>query len=348
METNAFRSIATLAFRSACFRSSLNLGWSVVVLGAALVVNFHDAIGAPPVAEFQKKGTGGVRAISRLPDQDVIIIGTQDGVIRLWNFKDNRILGEMNAGLGPVGSLASDRKGRWIAAAYQDHVICIWDTKKLTLEKRIRHDSIDTRTKIIVGHDGDTLITYGHLSTLSVWSIAKAEETRILTGHEQSVTAAAIMEDSAVLVSADADWMLISWNLESGKVSYRVRGGGLIGSIAVIQGARAFASGGNKPGIEIRNARMGRIEKVIDKSEEFHWAIRSSPDGKLLAGAFGNGYVGIWEVESGNRVQKISAHYSVITGVEFSRDGTMLITSCGGVDFRDREIDGQVRVWKIN
>ncbi len=66
--------------------------------------------------------------------------------------------------------------------------------------------------------------------------------------------------------------------------------------------------------------------------------IRFSPDGKWLAAGSQNGYVTLWEVETGKLLRRFWAHNKTVNEVTFSRDGKLL-ASAGA--------DGLVNIWNL-
>ena len=67
-----------------------------------------------------------------------------------------------------------------------------------------------------------------------------------------------------------------------------------------------------------------------------------SPDGKLLAAAYGDGYVRLWNPVTGQAVgsplQAYAGHVAAVTGVAFSPDGKLLASAAA---------DGTVRTWQM-
>ena len=65
-------------------------------------------------------------------------------------------------------------------------------------------------------------------------------------------------------------------------------------------------------------------------------AVAFSPDGARIAAALADATVGVWTVDSGEAIHRLSGHESVVSDVEFSPDGTTLASSSA---------DTTVRLW---
>lgn len=315
-----------------------------IFLSAALLVPIN---GAPPA--FQKKGTGGVTALVRLPSGDVFVVGTEDGVIRLWDMEKSSVLIELDAHSGSVHGLDVDSREQWIAAAY-DKQIGIWDLTKRRFEKLATHDAIDYRSRVIAHHDGRTVVAYGHDNDLVRWNGSSGKRSMTYKGHHVRVHAAALKKDGSILVSGDIRGEIIIWDFKTGKIAHRVDGQhDSVASITFLGDTQLFATGSAyHGGIKIWDSQSGKVKAVIGKTARTcYWALNSSPDGKFLSAGLNLGNVGIWKVESGETIKVINAHPAFITGTQFSRNGTLVVSASGGWDFDDRRIDGQLSVWKL-
>ena len=67
-------------------------------------------------------------------------------------------------------------------------------------------------------------------------------------------------------------------------------------------------------------------------------AVAFSPDGSLIAGALSDHSVGLWQVESGDEIQRLAGHEMIVTDVEFSPDGLTLASSSA---------DSTLRLWDV-
>jgi WD40 repeat protein len=70
----------------------------------------------------------------------------------------------------------------------------------------------------------------------------------------------------------------------------------------------------------------------------FIWDVSFSPDGSLLAAAGSDGFVTLWEAESGGVLQQWPVSPLAVTGVAFSPDGKWL--AAGG-------LDAVLRLWSL-
>jgi WD40 repeat protein len=68
---------------------------------------------------------------------------------------------------------------------------------------------------------------------------------------------------------------------------------------------------------------MQTLKDYIDKIA----AVAFSPNGQLLASAFSDGTIRLWDLETGAIVQTLKSHTVMITAVVFSPDSQLLVSA---------------------
>jgi WD40 repeat protein/tRNA A-37 threonylcarbamoyl transferase component Bud32 len=85
--------------------------------------------------------------------------------------------------------------------------------------------------------------------------------------------------------------------------------------------------------------RLCRVEPtVLSGSEKGVHAAAFSPNGRQLASAYGDGTIGLFEAETGERCQFLRGHTSVVFSVAFHPDGQRLASASA---------DGTVKLWNV-
>jgi WD40 repeat protein len=111
--------------------------------------------------------------------------------------------------------------------------------------------------------------------------------------------------------------------------------------------------------VQIRNIKTDETERKSD-IELFPNTIAWSPDGTQLLVGTGDfvhdeGYVIAWDVETGEHLYTLSGHQQPVTDLEWSSDGTVLLSSSGtspvefpGHGFSQGSYDGSIVLWDMD
>ena len=114
------------------------------------------------------------------------------------------------------------------------------------------------------------------------------------------------------------------------------RPGGDIRAMLELLAARTLTSTPDDDALYSIAVKDQNTRKVIPTQEEV-WSATYSPDGRHIAGAGRDGYIGIWDVESGQPVgPQLKGQTGLIQSVIYSPDGRLLATAAA---------DDTVRIW---
>jgi len=187
--------------------------------------------------------------------------------------------------------------GRWLASASADGTAKIWDA--------VTGEHMDT----LVGHmagvsclawapDGDGLATGGDDKAIRLWD-------RVTASPAHAVGEGAGRGE-------DAGFGMAMRRRVNGGILRQPRGGGAGGGAAGSgKGARGTRNG--------RGALLGHHNYV--------YCLAFSPKGNILASGSYDEAVFLWDVRAGRLMRSLPAHSDPVSGIDFSRDGT-LVASC--------------------
>jgi hypothetical protein len=120
-----------------------------------------------------KKGTGGV---AYSPDGARVATGCQDGVVRLWDPDDGKLLAELGPAPVTQRRVCFSRDGAWLLSAdqtpdNQSSWIRVWDVAKKSEAFSFRaHDGAVLTMSL--SHDGTRLLTTGADLKAKVWKMS--------------------------------------------------------------------------------------------------------------------------------------------------------------------------------
>ncbi|MDE0553915.1 MAG: hypothetical protein OXI24_06860, partial [Candidatus Poribacteria bacterium] len=273
-------------------------------------------------------------------DSKILISGSFDGTIKLWDVATRRSITTLPT--GPVFSLALSPDGTMIAIG-SNYKVNLWDIateKNITpLEWPILHyvhsvafSPDGTMVAAGAGHDS------GGGGTVKLWDVATGENIANLEGDMSYVWSVTFSPDGTTLaIGSEVGvtlWDISTKNFDTLKgytrrvnsVKYSPDGTVLaLGTGGDYETAASFLGGR----IYLWQAPSWRNIVTL----EGHWAgalsVAFSPDGMILASGALDHTVRLWDVATGTNIATFEAHTEEVRSVAFSPDGTILASGAG-------------------
>jgi WD40 repeat protein len=304
-----------------------------------------------PVEVFEQKDVHGITGLHAIGDGRLVAFGDADGVIRLWDPAKGGVEDEL-LGPGPIQQLTGDSKGKWLACAYENGQVLVWDLQNKN-QTRIHVEGVKAAWPLKV--TGTDALFLRDLSIaepdkrIHVWSVSDARVTRSFEGHRRPLSSAAVMADGSRIVSGDIWGEVIVWEADTGRVLHRMPTDRLHDNVTGVHwidflGRSSLFATGNSPGINviIWDAEDGSRKMTLDLGS-YVGPLVASPDGKRLVVTTG-GWVTIWDTESGQKIQEFLAQEdSAIGALTFAQNGKLLVTT----SHPHKHGNGKVKTWKI-
>jgi WD40 repeat protein len=207
--------------------------------------------------------------------------------------------------------------------------------------------------------DGRRLLTGGLDATLRVWDLSPDEKGGLKTGKELrqfkdqpgGVWAVALSADgkralsSAGMIEKDSQWVMgadfsiLLWNLEAGKVLRKLEGHTKeVRTVVFSPDGKQALSGGWEKELRLWDLQTGKeIRRFEGHAEGVRRAV-FSPDGRRAISAGKDGTVRLWEVATGKEIRRLEGHGADVMSVAFTPDGRRALS--GGADM-------MLRLWDL-
>jgi WD40 repeat protein len=146
------------------------------------------------------------------------IMGSNDGVLRLWDIGAGKAVARETIPGGDVTATAMMTTGQCAASGSGDGVIRLWHVSK-GRSLREAHKRAGHRGAVLAlafSASGRWLASGGEDGIARVWDAEKGHETARLTGHLGPITGVAFSPDERLLASVSEDGTARVWNLADG------------------------------------------------------------------------------------------------------------------------------------
>ena len=245
--------------------------------------------------KVQVNHSASITAVAMSPDGIKILSGAENHIIHLREARSGHMIANISAHNGRINALAFAPDGKYFASASDDHLCILWNADNGT-------------------------------------------EIRRLKGHRNEVKTVAFAPNGQTLLTGSADGTAILWEVNTGKKLHTITGKYRVNSVAFSPDGKRFLVGfANGEAAYWDYTNKKRIKTISTKERLFYLAF--SPDGKQFMaaergqGMFNQGYLNLWDIESGKAVQSFSQRYSVYSkqtyylySAAFSPDGTQVLT----------------------
>ncbi len=330
-----------VAFRALPWTGGMVLGG----LLAALVITPHaeekpvepHLLSPGPEPKWVLQGdSGSVWAVAFIPNSDDVVLGHEDGSIKIWNLKKQAVIKSLDHMSGTIWTADVSADGKYLVTACDDSVVTVWNLQTYRPDYSFAQP---TSTKAAVfSPDGHWVATGDRNSTVRLWDIA-AQIPLELRGHRGTVHGLAYSPDGSRLASAGSDGTAKVWTLAEPSAAPLNLGEhkGAVYSVAFSPDGQKLATAGWDGTVRVWNASNGAQLQTFRAQAGDARSAAFGNGGKWLASAAQDA-IRVWEVETGKEIFTYHGNRAFHT-VRFANDGVTL--AAGGRD-------GAVRVWEIS
>ncbi|MCY3553269.1 MAG: cohesin domain-containing protein [Candidatus Poribacteria bacterium] len=298
-----------------------------LAVSSSIGIWIYDANTYAEVALFTEH-TQPVNSVAYSPDGKMLVSGSADNTVRLWNAHTGQLLNTLEEHTGDVTSVAFSPNGKMFVSGSRDNTARLWDTDTGQLLRTFRmipknyivfSGSFDVNS-VAFSPDGKFLAT-GSDNAIRLWDVNTGE--RLASSGVDVGYAVTFSSDDVTLASAEGRGGVKLWGARTGKHWQTLRGhtGGVY-SVAFSPDGKILASGGADREIRLWDARTGVHLRTLERHTSPILSMSFSPNGRTLASASWT-EVRFWNTNTNIQKHIIEGHTRSIYSVAISPDGSI-------------------------
>ena len=262
---------------------------------------------------FKHIETGkGLAVVGLSFDSKLILTGSFDGKVRLWDIKTKELLQEFKGHKARISSVAFNSTNTLILTGSQDGTARLWNTKTGELLKICR-GYMGPIHSVLFSPDNKTFATGSNGGSAVVWDTQLGTVVKVFREGPDGplmaidkVFTLAFSPDGHTLLTGLTTGVALLWDLETGKKLYSLDVQDGILSAAFSSDGKKVLMGSLYGTISLWDATTGILLKKSQEGKAVHSVAFNSDDTIIFVG-FDNSTAFFWEVATGNVLQKLTA-----------------------------------------
>ena len=318
--------------------------------------------------------TDAVQSVVFSPDDRTLFSGGKDTSLRIWEVQSGRALGVLPAHTGRVWCVALSPNGHMLATASRDGTTKLWNVPpdgRIGGVATVRTGFSEALASLPGG--GDRLLASDAISTAALWRLVDArfgfghgfahaqavlafstdrsvgeirlqnqmtpELSRLFNRRVDRVRAIVCSPDGRQVATAGMDGTIQLWDPVTRRI-YRELAvpNDSVRFLAFSSDSKILASAGTDCCVRYWNAQSGAPLGSTPPWGSPTVCAVSSPCQPLLATAFADGQIALWQFDRNQPTLQWRGHLAGVKSVAFSPNGTTLV---GG------SLDGRLRLWDV-
>ena len=160
--------------------------------------------------------TAQVWSVAFSPDGQILVSGSPDQTVRLWDVNTGQCLKTLTGHTGGVRSVAFSPKSQTVASGSGDQTVRLWDVNTGQCLKTLAGHT-GWVVSVAFSPDGQSLASGSSDRTVRLWDVNSGQHLKTLAGHNNGVEPVAFSPDGRLLASGSVDETIKLWDVQSGE-----------------------------------------------------------------------------------------------------------------------------------
>ena len=279
-----------------------------------------------------------VVSVALSPNGKTIAMGSDDGPIHLHDLDTSENKITLSGHKWQVQSLAFSPDGKTLVSGSWDQTVRLWDAD--TGEHK---QTLTTHTNwvgsLAFSPDGKTISSGSRDGTIRFWDARTGNPKNIITGHTSFIEDFAFSSNGQTIISGYSDGAIRLWNADTGEYIKTFNefkdamSKGAVHNIQFTPDGKTLAWGDE--GMRLWDTDTGEHKMILTESEWGSHSVGLSPDGKIIAIAFGkDNLIRLWDMHTSEQRLTLTGHTEDIFRLAFSPDSKTVASTSADNTFR--------------
>jgi WD40 repeat protein/energy-coupling factor transporter ATP-binding protein EcfA2 len=281
-----------------------------------------------------------VNAVAISPDGKMIVSGSYNKTVRLWDVSGNPIGQPLRGHEDCVNSVAFSLDGKLIISGSDDNTVRLWDIDGNPIGQPLRGHE-DAVNSVAISPDGKLIVSGSSDKTVRLWDIDGNPIGQPLRGHEDGVTSVAFSPDGKMIVSGSSDETLQLWDIDGNPIGQPLQGHeSFVNAVAFSPDGKMIVSGSDDNTVRLWDISGNPIGQPLQEHEGSVNSVAFSLDGKMIVSGSWDKTVRLWDIQGNPIGQLFQGHKSDVNSVAISPDGKRIVSGSWDKTLRLWDIDG--------
>jgi WD40 repeat protein/ABC-type dipeptide/oligopeptide/nickel transport system ATPase component len=281
---------------------------------------------------------GTVNSVAISPNGQMIVSGSLDGTVRLWDILGNPIGQPFQGHRDSVNSVAISPDGQMIVSGSRDNTIRLWNIQGRPIGKPFDgHQGYVTA--VAFSTDGQMIASGSWDKTVRLWDLGGNIISQPFYGHEDVIFSVVFSTDSQMIASGSWDNTVRLWDIQGHPIGKPFWGHEReVYSVAFSPDGQKIVSGSRDRTLRLWDLAGSLIGQPLSGHEDSVLSVAFSPDGQKIVSGSGDNTVRLWDLVGNTIGQPFREHENIVWSVAFSPDGQKIVSGS-----RDRTL----RLWDL-
>ena len=274
-------------------------------------------------------------------DRGLVISGSHDRTLKLWNLKTGELLKSIVAHGDRINAVALSANGKSFASASQDGTMKTWKIGRgqVTQSTEIKAHKAPI-TCLLLSGNGQFLVSGARDKTVKIWNTQTGRLLKTLRGYSAHLSDLAWFADGQNFASSALEPLLRMRQLPYGKLVHSLQSPCAISALAFSPDGLTLAAGGCDRKIHVWQLSDYTKLWSVNHGDRIS-ALTFSPHQPLLASGGEDKAIKLWHRETGELLGTIRDHHGAITALQFLAHpkSSILLSSSE---------DRTLKVWRLN